>query len=493
MPPLPFAHRSLTALLLLTTAAVAQTAPDLATAYKPSADKLITAALADPEGYANLTYLCDHIGKRLSGSESLDRAITWAADLMRSEGLANVTVQPVTVPHWVRGEESGAIIAPVVKPLHLLGLGMSVATPPAGITANVVVVPNFDALAKLGRSGVEGKIVVFNAPYEGYGRTVMYRTAGPSRAAALGAIAVLVRSITPLAMQTPHTGTTVYDKAQPRIPAAAISIEDALLLARLTSEPGAPPVQVHMEMQAHLDPPAKGANVFGEIPGRLHPEQVVVLGGHIDSWDVGQGAQDDGSGIMASLAAVHLIGKLRLHPARTVRVVFWVNEENGDAGGIEYRRALGDKLSTHVAAIEMDGGAEPPVGFGYGSGGGGRRRSVPGGPATPPPVQLSAPEQHSLDLLKQIGTLLKPVGADKVNPGGGGSDIEPLMMAGVPGLGERTTGAHYFDWHHTEADTLDKVNPDDFRKNVASLAVMTYILADMPETLAGHASTTPSE
>ena len=486
--PLP-ALSSLAALFLLSpSAALPQAAPDLAATYKPAADKLISAALADPEGYANLTFLCDHIGKRLSGSEPLDRAITWAADLMRREGLQNVTVQPVTIPHWVRGQESAAIVAPVAKPLHLLGLGMSVATPPAGITAPVVVVPDFDTLARLGRAGVEGRVVVFNAPYEGYGRTVMYRTAGPSRAAALGAVAVLVRSITPLAMQTPHTGTTVYDPAQPKIPAAAISLEDAMLLARLTAEPNAAPVQVHLQMEAHLDPPARGANVFGEIPGTQHPEQVVVVGGHIDSWDVGQGAQDDGSGIMASLAAVHLVSKLGLHPARTLRVVFWVNEENGDAGGIEYRRALGGKLPTHVAAIEMDGGAEPPVGFSYGSGGGTRRRSVPGGPATPPPVQLTPAEGHSLDLLKQIGTLLTFIGAGDVTPGGGGSDIEPLMAAGVPGLGERTTAAHYFDWHHTEADTLDKVNPEDFRKNVAALAVMTYILADMPETLAGHPS-----
>ena len=497
--PLAAAHRPFAATLILLSVAFAplrvraQTAPDLGATYKPTADKLIAAALADGEGYTDLAYLTDHIGKRLSGSEPLDRAISWAADLMRKEGLENVTVQPVTVPHWVRGEESGSITAPVTKPLHLLGLGMSVATPPDGITAPVVVVPSFDALAKLPRSAVEGRIVVYNAPYEGYGRTVMYRTAGPSRAAALGAVAVLVRSITPLAMQTPHTGTTSYDPAQPKIPAAAISIEDALLIARLTAEPDAKPVLVHLSMQAHLEAPAQSANVFGEIPGRSHPEQIVAVGGHIDSWDVGQGAQDDGSGIMASFAAVHLIHKLGLHPSRTLRVVFWVNEENGDAGGLEYRRALGDKLSTHVAAIEMDGGAEPPVGFGYGSGGGGRRRSVPGGPATPPPVQLSPAEQHSLTLLQQIGALLKPIGANQVTPGGGGSDIEPLMMAGVPGLGERTTGAHYFDWHHTEADTLDKVNPDDFRKNVASLAVMTYILADMPETLAGHPSTTPTE
>jgi hypothetical protein len=237
--------------------------------YAVPAHKLITAALDDSDGYANLAYLCDHIGKRISGSESLGRAVTWSADLMRKDGLENVTVQRVMVPHWVRGQESGAITAPVSKPLHMLGLGMSVATPPAGIDAEVVVVNNFAELAKLGRVGVQGKIVVFNAPYEGYGRTVMYRVSGPSRAAALGAVAVLVRSITPLAVQLPHTGTLVYDKDAPQIPAAAISIEDALMLARLTA--AGSPVRVHLAMQAHLEPDAESANVMGEIVGSEHP------------------------------------------------------------------------------------------------------------------------------------------------------------------------------------------------------------------------------
>lgn len=457
-------------------------AGNLADQYKPAADKLIAAALADTDGYARLAFLTDHIGKRLSGSDALTKAAYWAADAMKQAGLQNVTMQPVMVPHWVRGAESGTIVAPVTKPLHMLGLGMSVGTPPGGITADVVVVPDFASLEKLGRAGVEGKIVVFNAVYKGYGQTVMYRTAGPSRAAALGAVAMLVRSITPLAMQTPHTGTTSYDSKDPnlpKIPAAAISIEDALMLERLAA---AGSTRVHLEMGAHQEPDAPSFNIYGDIPGAEHPEQIVDVGGHIDSWDVGQGAQDDGSGITAALAAAALIKKLDLHPKRTIRVVFWVNEENGGAGGKAYLAGLKDSTSNHVAAIEMDGGAEQPVGYGYGSGG--HRRATPSGPAAPP--DLSQAEQHSLALLQQIGTLLTPVGANTIRAGGGGSDISPLMGAGVPGLGEVTTGAHYFDWHHTEADTLDKVDPQDFRKNVASLAVMTYVLADMPERLAGH-------
>ncbi len=463
--------------------------PSLAVTYKPVADRLITASLADGEGYSNLTYLCDHIGKRISGSEPLARAIVWATELMKKEGLQNVRTQAATVPHWVRGRESGEIVGPVTKPLHMLGLGMSVATPPGGLTAEVVVVPDFAALDRLGAAGVRGKIVVFNAPYKGYGQTVQYRVAGALRAEKLGAVATLVRSITPLAAQLPHTGTSAFSGAPAGIPTAAISIEDALMLDRLTGE--GLPVKVHLLMEAHMEAPVVSANVMGEIVGSEHPEEVVVLGGHIDSWDVGQGAQDDGSGIMGTLAAVREIQKLGLKPKRTIRVVFWVNEENGGAGGVAYRKALSEKeLGNHVAAIEMDGGAEPPVGYGFGAAGAPRHLGPEDNPNIPAP-ELSAGEQRSLVLLREIGMLIKPVlattaGAEAIKEGGGGSDISPLMADGVPGLGESTTGAHYFDWHHTEADTLDKVDPTDFRKNVASLAVMTYVLADMPERLTGH-------
>ena len=257
-----------------------------------------------------------------------------------------------------------------------------------------------------------------------------------------------------------------------------------MMLDRLYAE--GKPVTVHLEMEAHMEPDTQSGNVYGDLVGSEKPEEMVVVGGHIDSWDVGQGAQDDGAGIMASLAAVAEIKKLGMVPKRTIRVVFWVNEENGDAGGIAYRKMIGNKLATQVAAIEMDGGAETPVGFGYGAGSGGFRGAIPGSAVPADAPKLSAEEQHSLDLLQQIGTLLKPVGADTVTAGGGGSDIGPLMKDGVPGLGEKTTAAHYFDWHHTEADTLDKVDPVEFRKNVASMAVMTWVLADMPEKLAGH-------
>jgi hypothetical protein len=461
--------RVLLVVVLFTSAAFGQNLTDQ---YRSTAERLINAALADHDGYSKLAYLCDRIGNRLSGSESLPRAIAWAEETMKRDGLSNVRTIPVKVPHWVRGAESAFLVAPENKPLHMLGLGMSVATPPGGITGDVVVVSDFDELNRLGRAGIAGKIVLFNEVYHGYGQTSGYRTAGPSRAAALGAIAVLVRSVTPLAMQIPHTGTLTYDESQPKIPAAAVTIEDALMMARLAAQKI--PVKVHLEMSAHLEPDADSFDVMGEIPGRERPDEVVVLGGHIDSWDVGRGAQDDGSGIIASLQAVALMKKLGLQPRRTVRVVFWVNEENGGRGGEAYRTWVGEKVSNHVAAIEMDGGAEAPRGFGYGSGGEGR-----GGPV------LSAGERESIVRLQEIGKLLDRIGAGEVGAGGGGSDIAPLTRDGVPSLGLRTVGTHYFDWHHTEADTLDKVDPEDFRKCIATLAVMSYVLADMQGRIAG--------
>ena len=454
-------------------------AADLTDQYRSVADKLIDAALADSDGYAKLAYLCDRIGARLSGMPSLDRAIQWASATMKSDGLSNVRVIPVKVPKWVRGAESAQLLAPENKPLHMLGLGMSVGTPKGGITADVVVVEDFDQLKKLGPEGVRGKIVLYNEKWVNYGATGQYRRAGPSIAAGMGAVAVLLRSVTPLAMQIPHTGTLDYDEAQPKIPAAALSVEDALMLGRFAAQKI--PIRVHLDMEAHQDADADSGDVMGEIPGREHPEEVVVLGGHIDSWDVGRGAQDDGSGIIASLQAVALIKKLGLQPRRTIRVVFWVNEENGGRGGEAYRAWVGDAIKNHVAAIEMDGGAEAPVGFGYGAGGfGGRGRGGRGAASTSDPAT-----QNSINLLKQVGKLLERINAGEITGGGGGSDIGPLMRDGVPGLGERSVGLHYFDWHHTETDTLDKVNPEDFRKSVAAMAVMSYILADMPQKLAG--------
>jgi len=467
----------------------------LAAKYKADADRILQAAETDEDGYAALTYLCDHVGKRLSGTPQLNAAIAWGADLMRKAGLQNVKVQPVMVPRWVRGSESGAMMTSgpgaVNRPLHMVGLGMSVATPKDGITAPVVFVPSFAALDAMTAEQVKGKIVVYNPGWHGYGVNTQYRTYGASRAAAKGAVAMLVRSATGLAMQIPHTGTLVYDAQQPKIPAAAISVEDALMIERLCKEG---PVTVHLQMDAHVEADVEAGNVMGEIVGSEHPEQVVAIGGHIDSWDVGQGAQDDGSGIMAAYEAVTLIHKLGLKPKRTIRLVFWVNEENGGAGGRAYRTMVGEKIGDQVAAIEMDGGAEKPLGIGYGSMGGPRRPRTPAGANGVAPVRGGAVDvnampgdvKQSLVTLQDIVSLLGPIGTDTVSAGGGGSDIEELVADGVPALSPRTVGVHYFDWHHTEADTLDKVDPAEFRKNAAMLSVVAYVLADMDGRLAGR-------
>src|SRR5258708_7821379 len=253
--------------------------PDLPGQYRGPADKLIDAALADSDGYNRLAYLCYRIGNRLSGSPGLEKAIAWSAAQMKAVGLSNVRVIPTKVPHWVRGTESARMLTPLDKPLHMLGLGMSIGTPPGGITADVVAVSNFEDLTKLGKEKVQGKIVLYNQQYNGYGQTVIYRSSGASRAAALGAVAALVRSVTPLAMQIPHTGAMRYDEAQPKIPTAAVSPEDAMMMARLYAD--GVPVKVHLEMSAHMEPDADAGNVIGEIPGREHPEEVVVIGGHL--------------------------------------------------------------------------------------------------------------------------------------------------------------------------------------------------------------------
>jgi hypothetical protein len=442
--------------------------------YREPANKLIAAALADEEGLQRLQYLCDRIGNRLSGSASLERAIAWAASEMKKAGLENVQTPPVKVPHWVRGAESAVLLSPMSKPLTMIGLGMSVGTPRDGITADVVVVNDFAQLKALGREKAAGKIVLFNPEWKGYGSTVIYRTSGAARAAELGAVAVLVRSMTDHSLQTPHTGAMEYVDGGAKIPAAALSVEDAAMIERLVR--GGTPVRVRLTMEARREADVDSHNVMGEIRGREKPEEVVVLGGHIDSWDIGQGANDDGSGIMATFEAVALIKKLGLQPRRTIRVCFWVNEENGGAGGRAYRAMVGDALKNHVAAIEMDGGAEKPVGFGFGGEGeeraGTRRRPVT--PVSPAAFQR----------VVEIGKLLEGIEGGAISPGGGGSDIAPLMADGVPGLGVHTVGMHYFDWHHTDADSFDKIVPREFQLNVASLAVMSYVLADMPERVA---------
>ncbi|HUP21847.1 MAG TPA: M20/M25/M40 family metallo-hydrolase [Thermoanaerobaculia bacterium] len=436
--------------------------------YRDTAGRILGAALTDDEGWDKLTHLTTAIGHRLSGSPQLEEAIAWAVETMRREGLENVAALPVRVPHWVRGRESLEVLAPSPRQLALLGLGGTVATPEDGITAPVVVVESFEELDRLGRERVEGRVVVFAVPWEGYGRTVRYRTSGASRAAAHGALAALVRSATGSSLYTPHTGALRYDESLPRIPAAAITVEDAEWFRRVAA--AGTPATVRLVLDARTLPDADSANVIAEIRGSELPNEVVVMGGHFDSWDVGQGAHDDGAACVAAWQALRLIAKLGLRPRRTLRVVLWTNEENGLAGARAYRDWVGDAVGNHVAAIEMDGGAERPIGFGLGI------RGLD-------PEAGDPRYEVAFSRLREVGALLDAIDAGEIARGGGGADIGPLMAAGVPGLALRTVEERYFDWHHTHADTLDKVDPQNLRRAIAALGVVGFVLADMPGRL----------
>jgi carboxypeptidase Q len=425
-------------------------------AYRGAAAGIIRAALADSAAYDRLGRLVDGFGPRFSGTPNLERAIDWILVQMKQDGLANVRTQPVKVPRWVRGRESAELLEPRAASLPMLGLGSSIGTPRKGITAPVLVVSNFAELE--GRaSEARGTIVLFDAPFTTYGQTVAYRRNGASAAAKAGAVAALIRSVTPSTIRSPHTGNMVYDSTVAKIPIAALTVEDAMMLHRMQDR-GERAV-VRLRMEATTLPDADSRNVMAEVTGREHPEEVVVLGGHIDSWDVGQGAMDDGGGFVAAWEAVRLIQRLGLTPRRTIRVVGWTNEENGVRGGRAYRDSLGADVARHVLAIESDGGAFRPLGFGF------------------------TGSDPARTVVRAIASLLAPLGADSIFADGGETDIGPLMERGVPGMGLMTAAERYFWYHHTDGDTLDKLDPAELAQCVAVMAVMAYVVADLPEAL----------
>jgi carboxypeptidase Q len=299
--------------------------------------------------------------------------------------------------------------------------------------------------------------VVYNAPFTTYGKTVRYRWAGASAAAKAGAVASLVRSVTPHSLNTPHTGSMGYEEGVRKIPHGAITVEDAMQLRRFQDR--GERVIIKLKMGAHYRGDVLSRNVVAEIAGREQPEEVVVMGGHIDSWDVGQGAMDDGGGCVAAWEALRLLHKLNLRPRRTVRVVLWTNEENGLRGGRGYRDAHKDELDNHILAIESDAGVFKPQGFGF----------------------TGSPE--ALAILRDIAALLTPIEAGSITEGGGGADIGPIMREGVPGMGLNVDMTKYFWYHHTDADTIDKLDPHELNLCVAALAIMAYVVADMPERL----------
>ncbi|MBO6575630.1 MAG: M20/M25/M40 family metallo-hydrolase [Rhodothermales bacterium] len=424
--------------------------------HRADAERLIEAAMDGEDSYERLAYLTDTFGPRFSGTQALEDAIDWILAEMESDGLENVRGEPVMVPRWVRGNESLTLLEPREASLGILGLGNSIGTPAGGLTGDVLVVKTFRELESRAEEA-KGKIVLFNAAFLTYGATVQYRTRGAIEAARVGAIASLVRSVGPRSMYTPHTGNSAYEEGVPRIPHAAVTVEDAMMMQRMQDR--GQPVRVRLYMEARHEPDVLSRNVVGEIVGSEFPEQVVVFGGHIDSWDVGTGAMDDAGGCVAAWDALRLMKELGIRPKRTIRVVLWTNEENGLRGANAYRDTHMDALDDHIAAMESDSGVFTPRGFGF------------------------TGSDAAFEIVQAIGSLLEPIGSDTITRGGGGADIGPIMREGVPGMGLQVEGREYFWYHHTKADMVDKQTPDDLNRVVATMGVMALTLANLEERL----------
>ncbi|MCB9853012.1 MAG: M20/M25/M40 family metallo-hydrolase [Phycisphaerales bacterium] len=437
--------------------------------YRDTAKRIIDATMERNDAWKKMESLCDGIGHRLSGSPELDRAIEWAVESMRKDGQENVHPEKVMVPKWTRGNEWAKLVEPRVELIEMLGLGMSVGTPPEGVTGQVIVVQDEETFDKAS-DRMKGAIVLFNNPMpewtpEGgshYGQCVRFRGKGPKMAAEKGAIACLVRSVTAHSLRSPHTGATHYDDEILKIPAAAISTEDADMLQRMADSGIKPVITLKMDAKHHGMVPS--ANVIGELRGSERPDEVVVISGHLDSWDVGQGAHDDGGGCVAAMEAINVLRKLGLRPRRTIRVVLWTNEENGLCGAKQYALDHKDELAKHVGAIESDSGTFNPVGMS---------------------VQHKDADRQTAGAAKmrRILSLLEPIGPMIVTEGWSGADIGPMRESGVPLMGTMVHGETYFNYHHTKADTLDKIVPEELSKCVATMAVVSYIIADMPGRL----------
>ena len=435
--------------------------------------KVQQAAFESDYAYRQLAHLSNNIGPRLSGSPQAQTAVEYVAAELRKLGL-EVQLEKVMVPHWVRGEETGALTEyPGMSPgttqkIVLTALGGSVATPNEGLTAEVVVVNNFDELQALGRDRVAGKIVLFNAKFDqqladngfagpAYGQSVIYRGIGASAAARLGAVAALNRSAGGADYRLPHTGALRYADDAPKIPAAAVTSEDAETMAHLAGEGK---VRMHLVLTPQTLPDAVSYNVIADLKGSEHPEQIVIVSGHLDSWDLGRGAIDDGAGVVVAMQTAQLLKQLKLRPQRTIRVIAWMNEENGQMGARTYAQDHKDDFANHFAAIECDLGAGHPLGF-YAQG-----------------------KPELLTVLQPLATILQSQGAGVTRMvDETGTDVAPLGEAGVPTFAPIQDSRTYFNYHHTAADTLDKVNPKELQENCAVVAALAYTLASMPQTL----------
>jgi hypothetical protein len=435
-------------------------------------EKIRDSALASDFAYKQLEHLSNNIGPRLSGSPQAAAAVNYVADELRKLG-ADVKVEKVTVPHWVRGEERAELVEyPGMAPqttqrVVLTALGMSVATPPQGITADVVTVRDIAELRKTPKEKVQGKIVVFTNRYDermaeageafsAYGIAVMERAVGASEAARSGAVGIVIRSVGGANYRLPHTGTLIYLPDAPKIPAAAAASEDIDTISDLAQQGT---VRMHLVLTPQTLPDVESANVVADIKGSEHPEQIAVVGGHLDSWDLGRGAIDDGSGVVSAMQVIQTLKQLGLKPKRTIRVIAFMNEENGGRGSEGYTKDHQAELVNHVGAIEMDNGAGHALGI------------------------VAHASAESIAKMQMVSGVLHDQGAEIIRylPSAPGSDVEKLDAAGVPTFAPHNDGRKYFDYHHTPADTLDKVDKRELQENASVLSVLSWYLANIDE------------
>ncbi len=424
--------------------------------YRPLARDIIDFTQSDQTLFwERLAYLTDYFPHRLSGSGMLEDSIDYLYETMKEDGFDRVFKQEVKVPHWERNQESARFFGPYEKDLRILGLGRSVGTPPGGIRAPVLVVRSFEELHSRA-SEAEGKIVLWNVPFNSYGETVQYRVRGAVEAARVGAVASLLRSVSPYSMQTPHTGGMRYQEDVPKISAAAISREEAELMQRFQDR--GEPFEVRLEMGAVTHPDTLSHNLIAELKGTEKPDEFVVIGGHIDSWDIGQGVMDNASGVIVAWEALRMLKALGFQPRRTIRVVAWTNEENGLRGGRAYLRMVEEDstLEGHQLAFEADAGVFQPYGFGFSG------------------------TDEAYALLQPLLQLTEAIGVTEMRRGSSGVvDVGPLHASGVPIMGIDTDRERYFWYHHSETDTLDKQNPEDIAKVIAATAILAAVTADM--------------
>jgi hypothetical protein len=424
--------------------------------------KIYDEALGKGQSYEMLEHLCTKIGPRLSGSPGAAAAVEWSRQVMHAYGFDSVWLQPVMVPHWVRGKkEIGRIVNSKKlgsEAVNICALGGSVGTGASGVLANVVEVKTWDELKQLGEKGVKGKIVFFNRPmdpklipmFSSYGGAVDQRANGASEAAKLGAIGVIVRSMGINLEDYPHTGSLRYALNVPKIPAVAIATRHAEVLSELLKDDK--DLKFYFETHCETLPDAPSFNVIGELKGTERPDEIIVVGGHLDSWDLGQGAHDDGAGCVQSIEVLRLFKAMGYKPKRTIRAVMFMNEENGLRGGVEYANQAKLKNEKHIAAIESDRGGFTPRGF-----------TVPTQPKAKAKVQSWKP-------------LLEPYGLSDFSQEGGGADISPLAPQGVPLMGYLPDSQRYFNFHHTAEDTFDKVDKRELELGAAAMAAIIYLI-----------------